>query len=83
LHLQAVEAGALRHLAVAVEEGHQHQPEEAEVGPLRREEVAAVQPGHADHEGLLDPAALQAGEEVAAEPRPLYRDRDQRLVGWL
>lgn len=43
MHLHAVEAGALRHLAA----------EEVEVGPLRRAEVEAVHPGHADHEGLL------------------------------
>jgi hypothetical protein len=66
-YLQAVEAVVLRRLAAVVEAGHPHQPEEAEVGLLRREGEEAALPDHAD---LLAPAALRAVEEEAAVSCP-------------
>ncbi len=69
-YLQAVEAVVLRRLAAVVEAGHPHQPEEAEVGLLRREAEKEALPDHADHAGLLAPAALRAAEEAAAVSRP-------------
>ena len=60
-HRQAAEAAALRQ---AVGEVAPRRPE-AEVGLLPRVAEAAARPDHADHAGILVPAALLAAAEAA------------------